>query len=156
MELTDKTLKIIAKPVTFEEPFVIQNIGVQMMHTMTKENGIGLAATQVGLDIRLFVTKVNGEYTAFHNPELIDFSDEMVDFDEGCLSFPGESIIVSRPEEIKVRYQDYLGNVKKKTLNGLAARVWLHEYDHLEGITFHQRIENTDIPERMQYVKEQS
>ena len=153
MELNDNTLHTVAKEVTFEHPFEVQKIGVEMMHLMTKENGIGLAATQCGLDIKLFVTKVNREYTAFYNPALLDFSDEMTEFDEGCLSFKGESYTVSRPEQITVEYYDYLGNRKEEELTGLAARVWLHEYDHLHGIVFQQRVENTNIPESLQYVK---
>lgn len=153
MELTNKTLKTVARDVTFEKPYDVQKIGVEMMNLMTAENGIGLAATQVGLDIRLFVTKVGGEYTAFHNPKLLDFSEEMIEYDEGCLSFKGENYIVSRPVSITVEYYDYLGNRKEKELKGLAARVWLHEYDHLHGITFQQRLTNDEIPESLQYVK---
>lgn len=153
MELTDKTLKTVAKDVTFEEPYEVQKLGVQMMHLMTKEGGIGLSATQVGLDIRLFVTKVGGKFTAFHNPKLLDFSDEMVEFEEGCLSFKKESHVVYRPEKITVEYYDYLGQRQEEELKGIAARVWLHEYDHLHGIVFQQRVTNTNIPESMRYVK---
>jgi peptide deformylase len=153
MILTDKTLKTIAKDVVFDKPMELQKIGVQLMHLMTKEGGIGLSATQVGLDIRLFVTKVGGEYTAFYNPTLLDFSDDMIDYDEGCLSFKDENHIVSRPSQITVEYYDYLGIRNEKDLKGLAARVWLHEYDHLNGIVFQQRVTNTNIPESMQYVK---
>ena len=77
---------------------------------------------------------------------------ELVDFDEGCLSFAGESIIVKRPDWIKLEYQDHKGNTKREILDGLNARVCLHEYDHLKGITFHQRVNNTDIPEELLYV----
>lgn len=154
MELTDKTLKTVAKDVTFEEPYEVQKLGVQMMHLMTKEGGIGLSATQVGLDIRLFVTKVGGKFTAFHNPKLLDFSDEMIEFEEGCLSFKKESHVVYRPEKITVEYYDYLGQRQEEELKGIAARVWLHEYDHLHGIVFQQRVTNTNIPESMKYVKE--
>jgi peptide deformylase len=154
MKLTKKTLKKVAKTVEFDYPFKVQKIGVEMFHLMKKEGGIGLAATQVGLNIRLFVTLVNGKYTAFYNPILLNYCTDLIEFDEGCLSFPGESYVISRPNTIRVQWQDYLGNKTTKVLDGLAARVWLHEYDHLEGVTFQQRLENTDIPESMQYVKE--
>lgn len=154
MKLTKKTLKKIAKPVTFEYPFKVQKIGVEMFHFMKKEGGIGLAATQVGLNIQLFVTLVDGKYTAFYNPKLLNYCTDFVEFDEGCLSFPKESYIIERPETIKVEYYDYLGIRFEKILSGLAARVWLHEYDHLMGITFQQRLDNDNIPENMQYVKE--
>ena len=154
LQITDTTLRTVAKPVDFKDPFAIQKIGVEMFSLMRKENGIGLSATQIGLDIRLFVTYVNGKYTAYYNPVLLDFNERLVEFDEGCLSFPGESYIIKRPDIIEVEYCDYLGNKKKKKLQGIAARVWLHEYDHLEGITFQQRLNNENIPESMQYVKE--
>lgn len=153
MELTDKTLKTVARDVTFEKPYDVQNIAIKMMHLMVEENGIGLAATQVGLDIRLFVTKVGGVFTAFYNPKLLDFSESWLEYDEGCLSFKGESHIVRRPATITVEYYDYLGQRFEKNLKGLAARVWLHEYDHLHGITFQQRLTNDNIPESLQYVK---
>ncbi|MDB4378460.1 peptide deformylase [bacterium] len=154
MELTNTTLYNTTKEVTFEEPFVVQNIGVKLMQVMDHEGGIGLASNQVGLDIRLFVTNVDGQYTSFFNPKIVDFSEYMIEFEEGCLSFPDEYHIIKRPESINIEYQDYLGRTHRKTLEGLACRVWLHEYDHLEGITFQQRAENRDIPESMKYVKE--
>ena len=119
---------------------------------MRKCNGMGLAANQVGIDTSLFVTWVDGKYRAYYNPQLLLWSDKLVDFDEGCLSFAGESIIVKRPDWIKLEWQDHKGNIKREILDGLNARVCLHEYDHLKGITFHQRIDNTDIPEDLLYV----
>jgi len=154
MELTNTKLYSVCVDCTFEEPFVMQNIGVKMMQVMDREGGIGLAANQVGLDYRLFVTNIDGEYTAFFNPKLVNFSEYMVDFGEGCLSFPTEHLAVQRPEAIDIEYYDYIGRIHHKSLEGLACRVWLHEYDHLEGITFHQRVEDRDIPESMTYVKE--
>lgn len=154
MELTDATLYNTTKEVTFEEPMVMQNIGVKMMQVMDRAGGVGLASNQVGLDMRLFVTNINGEYTSFFNPKIVDFSEYMIDFEEGCLSFPDEYHVIGRPESVDIEYQDYLGTTQRRTLEGMACRVWLHEYDHLEGITFQQRKEDRDIPESMTYVKE--
>lgn len=156
MKLTDKILNIITQPVVFdtmEDKIENERLSVIMFGFMRESNGIGLAANQVGIDTSLFVTFTEGKYTAFFNPVLIEWSDRLVQFDEGCLSFEGESLIVERPEWIKLEWQDHKGNKSKKILHGISARVCLHEYDHLKGITFHQRINNTNITEDLLYVK---
>lgn len=153
MKLTDDTLYNTTKSIAFDDSRELELLSVKLMKVMEQEGGIGLSANQVGLDISLFVTKVNGKYKAFFNPKALDFSDYMIEFEEGCLSFPDEYHVIKRPETVKIEYQDYLGNKNVKTLEGMDCRVWLHEYDHLQGITFQQRKENKDIPEGMTYVK---
>tara|TARA_B100001057_G_scaffold8474_1_gene7818 strand:- start:7625 stop:8074 length:450 start_codon:yes stop_codon:yes gene_type:complete len=149
MKLTNKTLYTITKPVTFEDPRELELLSVDMMKCMDSNKGVGLAANQVGLDISLFVTNIEGNYSAFFNPKILQLSEYMVEFEEGCLSFPDEYHIIKRPESVKIEYQDYLGNTTRKELEGLECRVWLHEYDHLQGITFQQykEDENTDVKE---------
>ena len=142
MRLTDELLKITTQPVVFDtqqDKIENERLSVKMFSFMRKCNGMGLAANQVGIDTSLFVTWVDGKYRAYYNPQLLLWSDKLVDFDEGCLSFAGER-------------QDHKGNIKREILDGLSARVCLHEYDHLKGITFHQRIDNTDIPKDLLYV----
>jgi len=156
MKLTDELLKITTKPVVYDtqqDKIENERLSVIMFGFMRESNGMGLAANQVGIDTSLFVTWVDGKYKAYFNPKLIDWSEELVDFDEGCLSFEGESIIIKRPSWIKLEWQDHKGNKSRAILDGLNARVCLHEYDHLKGITFHQRIDNTNIPEELLYVK---
>ena len=155
MRLTDELLKITTQPVVFDtqqDKIENERLSVKMFSFMRKCNGMGLAANQVGIDTSLFVTWVDGKYKAYYNPQLLLWSDKLVDFDEGCLSFAGESIIIKRPDWIKLEWQDNKGNIKREILDGLSARVCLHEYDHLKGITFHQRIDNTDIPKDLLYV----
>ena len=156
MKLTDSILNITTQPVVFntmEDKIENERLSVVMFGFMRESNGIGLAANQVGIDTSLFVSYTEGKYTAFFNPVLLEWSDRLVKFDEGCLSFEGESLIVERPEWIKLEWQDHKGNKSKKILDGISARVCLHEYDHLKGITFHQRINNTNITEDLLYVK---
>jgi peptide deformylase len=156
MRLTDELLKITTKPVVYDtqqDKIENERLSVIMFGFMRESNGMGLAANQVGIDTSLFVTWVDGKYKAYFNPKLVDWSEELVDFDEGCLSFEGESIIIKRPSWIKLEWQDHKGNKSRAILDGLNARVCLHEYDHLKGITFHQRIDNTDIPKELLYVK---
>jgi len=104
--------------------------------------GIGLSANQIGISERVFIMMLNIEteetITCF-NPRIIKRYDDDVWFEEGCLSFPDEIINVSRPNRIVVKYEDENKKDHKIKLDGLAARVFLHEFDHLEGIVFTER-----------------
>ena len=130
-----------------------------MFETLIQAEGCGLAAPQVGLSIRLFVvdgTELAEDYPecanfkqAFINPELLETSDETCSYSEGCLSLPGISENVTRPAKIKIRYFDSLWNEHIDELSGFAARIVLHEYDHLEAHVFTDRIS----PIRRQFVK---
>ena len=79
------------------------------------------------------------QYSIF-NPEIISMSQDHIVMDEGCLSFPGIFIKVNRPLSIGVRFQNKKGEVREETLTGLSARIFLHEYDHMEGITLKQKV----------------
>ena len=130
-----------------------------MFETLIQAEGCGLAAPQVGLSIRLFVvdgTELAEDYPecanfkqAFINPELLETSDETCSYSEGCLSLPGISENVTRPAKIKIRYFDSQWNEHIDKLSGFAARIVLHEYDHLEAHVFTDRIS----PIRRQFVK---
>jgi peptide deformylase len=139
MKLTHRVLARQAKPVTFEYPWQNENLAGEMLEFMHQHGGIGLAATQVGLRKRLFVMQVQGWQRRCFNPEITAMSPELVDWDEGCLSFPGEHCIIKRPQWIDVRYQDHLGNWHSERLAGILARCFQHELDHLNGITMWDR-----------------
>ena len=115
--------------------------------SILKENmfhyeGIGLSANQIGISERVFIMMLNMEteetITCF-NPRIIKRYEDDVWFEEGCLSFPDEIINIQRPNRIVVKYEDEDKKDHKIKLDGLAARVFLHEFDHLEGIVFTQR-----------------
>ena len=117
------------------------------MSRILKENmihyeGIGLSANQIGIDERVFIMMLNMEteetITCF-NPRIIKRYDDNVWCEEGCLSFPDEIINVKRPDRIVVKYEDEDKKDHKIKLSGMAARVFLHEFDHLEGIVFTER-----------------
>ena len=117
------------------------------MSRILKENmihyeGVGLSANQIGIGERVFIMMLNMEteetITCF-NPRIIKRYDDNVWFEEGCLSFPDEIINVQRPDRIVVKYEDEDKKDHKIKLSGMAARVFLHEFDHLEGIVFTQR-----------------
>ena len=117
------------------------------MSRILKENmlhyeGIGLSANQIGISERVFIMMLNIEteetITCF-NPRIIKRYDDNVWCEEGCLSFPDEIINVERPDRIIVKYEDEDRKDHKIKLSGMAARVFLHEFDHLEGIVFTER-----------------
>ena len=104
--------------------------------------GIGLAANQIGMDVRAFAMirdLENNEVIVCFNPKIIKKYKEVTSCEEGCLSFPDEFINVDRPDKIVVKYEDEDKKDHKIILDGLAARVFLHEFDHLEGIVFTER-----------------
>ena len=117
------------------------------MSRILKENmmhyeGVGLSANQIGISERVFIMMLNMEteetITCF-NPRIIKRYDDNVWCEEGCLSFPDEIINVKRPDRIIVKYEDEDKKDHKIKLSGMAARVFLHEFDHLEGIVFTER-----------------
>ena len=117
------------------------------MSRILKENmihygGVGLSANQIGIGERVFIMMLNMEteetITCF-NPRIIKRYDDNVWCEEGCLSFPDEIINVKRPDRIVVKYEDEDKKDHKIKLSGMAARIFLHEFDHLEGIVFTQR-----------------
>lgn len=116
-----------------------------LLEFMYKNKGIGLAANQVGLQHRVFVM---GHWDspdlgqAFFNPIILSVSDTYNDFEEGCLSFPGIFVKVKRPKSIQAQWQDSEGNPVQGEFTGYDCKCFLHEYDHLEGITFKHRVSN--------------
>lgn len=108
-----------------------------MMSTMVEGRGIGLAASQVGRLISLFVAQQeDGKPLVFINPEIVGTSIETVPYEEGCLSIPGVFEDVQRPEAIIVQAYNVKGRPFKKECSGLLARIVQHEYDHLQGVLF--------------------
>ena len=109
---------------------------------MIHYGGVGLSANQIGIGERVFIMVLNMEteetITCF-NPRIIKRYDDNVWCEEGCLSFPDEIINVERPNRIVVKYEDEDKKDHKIKLSGMAARVFLHEFDHLEGIVFTER-----------------
>ena len=123
------------------------NLNRREISRILKENmihyeGIGLSANQIGIGERVFVMMLNIEteetITCF-NPRIIKKYNDCGWFEEGCLSFPDEIINIQRPNRIVVKYEDEDKKDHKIKLDGLAARVFLHEFDHLEGIVFTER-----------------
>lgn len=115
------------------------NVGHEekMINTMVQNFGIGLAAPQVGDEVRHFVMRHSTKgQIGIYNPEILEFSEETVTMEEGCLSFPALFMHLTRPKVIKVKYQDANKKEVVETLDHWDSRVFQHEYDHLEGKLF--------------------
>jgi peptide deformylase len=111
------------------------------MLTAMEGKGIGLAGPQVGSPLRVFVTNVEGDKPrVFINPEIVLTSQELATIEEGCLSLPKLYLDVVRPESIRVQAWNERGRPFTVETSGLLARVILHEYDHLEGLLFIDRL----------------
>jgi len=122
----------------------LKNIVDDMFSTMYLYDGVGLAAPQVGISLRFFIMDSREEdetgKKVVVNPEIIEFSGEEVSLEEGCLSIPDIFEDVIRTEGVKVRYQDLDGKVIEEELHGYQARIFQHEYDHLDGILFTDKL----------------
>jgi peptide deformylase len=119
-----------------------------MKETLKNAGGIGLAGPQVGILKSIFVVDttpmeddgIEPVEKVFLNPVILDHDDNTSWYNEGCLSIPGIFEDVKRPEKVEVRYRDLNFDWKEETLTGLEARVFQHEYDHLQGILFVDRL----------------
>ena len=118
------------------------NLSKILIDNMIHHNGVGLSANQIGINERVFIMVKDLEYneilTCF-NPRIVKQSSKTVVMEEGCLSYPDEFIEVERSETVVVKYEDENKVDHKIKLEGFAARVFLHEFDHMQGINFTQR-----------------
>jgi len=123
----------------FDNPVVdpIQ-LAYDLVESMRHHGGIGLSANQIGLPYRVFAMEAVPAIVCF-NPKLIHESSEEIILEEGCLSFPGLGIKIKRSRHIKVRYTEPNGNVVTTKFTGMAARCFLHEYDHMNGTKYIDR-----------------
>jgi peptide deformylase len=109
------------------------------------DKAFAVAAPQVGLKHRVFVMGLGDEIVAFFNPQILEQSEKDVDMDEGCLSYPYLFLKVKRPESIVVKWQDYTGKEHTAKFDGMTARIFQHEFDHLNGISFTERVGSTTL-----------
>ena len=136
----DKVLEKVCRPVDAVTPRIRELAG-DMLETMYDAYGVGLAAPQVGILKRIVVIDVDGEHPhILINPEILETSGEQTG-DEGCLSLPGKSGTVTRPNYVKVRAFDLEMNQFELEGEGLLARAICHECDHLDGILYTSHVE---------------
>ena len=154
--LGDPILRSKAAPVTAFDNDLAQ-LAADMHETMRAAPGVGLAATQVGRLLRLFVydSGDEGESGSLVNPQITWASDETVEAEEGCLSLPGTYYPVARALAVKVRAQDVIGTTVEKEAEGFLARIFQHEIDHLDGILFIDRLAPELRKEAMKALRDQ-
>jgi peptide deformylase len=140
----------------------IQKLIDDLLVTVADANGVGIAAPQVGISDRIFIvaSRPNLRYpnaplmepTAMINPQIVDCSDELAKDWEGCLSIPGIRGLVPRYRTIKVEYTDRHGNLRNQQLTDFVARIFQHEYDHMSGLVFLDKLESSlDIVTEQEY-----
>ena len=137
---------------TFDE--ALERLAEDMLETMRSAAGVGLAANQVGVLKRLFTWEEGEEHGALVNPEVVETSQETEEGDEGCLSFPGLFYPTERPLRARLRGRDVAGEDVEVAGEGLRARVFLHELDHLNGILFIDHLARHDRKEAMRRIRE--
>ena len=115
------------------------DLSQSLVSLMRKEMGYGLAANQVGLPLKMFVLDGEPAYAVF-NPRITYFGEEEILLEEGCLSYPGLALKIKRPRFIRVRFRDPYGDHVTKQFDGITARVFQHEFDHINGVDFTQKV----------------
>lgn len=145
------SLKYWPDPVLLKscEPWDFNNPPVQtdflmadMIETMAKSGGIGLAANQVGVSYRVITMHIQetDEYIIMFNPEIVSISEHMYVAREGCLSFPRVMIDVERPKTVEATWMNRNQKLETRTFSDIDAKCFLHEIDHLNGVTFKDHI----------------
>lgn len=162
-QLGNPILRQVAQPIyNIQEP-TIQSLIDELLATLIASNGVGIAAPQVGLAYRLLIvaSRPNPRYpnapemepTVMINPQILNHSEEVMQDWEGCLSVPGIRGLVPRYRLIEVEYTTRHGKLVRQELQDFVARIFQHEYDHLNGMVFLDRLENVrDIITDQEYL----
>ena len=139
---TDQILRQKAERFDFANPPVNpEELARALADTMVEHKGLGLSACQVGLPYNVFVMGSGGSkvYACF-NPRIVNYDPRKIKLNEGCLSFPGVFVEIERSAAIKVRFTHPNGETVTETFAGLTARIFQHEYDHLQGVLFKDHV----------------
>lgn len=151
-QLGNPILRETAQPIYNVQEAWVQRLVDDLMATLVKSNGVGIAAPQVAQPYRLLIvaSRPNPRYphapemepTAMINPHIVSHSEEMVKDWEGCLSVPGIRGLVPRYKAIEIEYTTRDGKLQRQELSDFVARIFQHEFDHLSGLVFLDRIES--------------
>ena len=136
----DPKLHEISTPWDFDVDGSPEELVKEMAFLLQDQGGIGLAAPQVGINKRILIMGNFIKLVACINPKIVSVSDERAMDLEGCLSFPELWMKVKRPASCVVQYLTVTGELVERELTGLESRVFLHEFDHLMGVTFDMRV----------------
>lgn len=137
----DKILRTKSTPLEKEEiNDELRKILDDMVETMRLANGVGLASNQVNIDRRYFVLEIDNIVKKCINPEILEILEPSVEVEEGCLSIPGIYKKVARPNKIRVSYLNENGEKIEEVMEGLWAKAFQHETDHINGMMFIDRL----------------
>lgn len=136
----DPILSKPAEPWDWEKDGEVMELAAAMLKCMYNNRGIGLAAPQVGISKRILVMGNPDASYVCVNPEILDWRGKDIKGEEGCLSYPGLYLHVARHDIVRVKYQDPIGKEHTKEFSGIMSRVFQHEYDHLEGHCFIEKV----------------
>jgi peptide deformylase len=141
----DSILHTPTRPINEEEISALGALIESMIEIMDEKGGLGLAAPQIGSNLNLFVMRWIGNPRICINPQVIETSEETDEVEEGCLSYPNLRLEIRRPLWAVVRWQDLDGTLNQSKLYGMEARIFLHEWDHCQGICFTDRVGKTTL-----------
>ena len=130
----DPILRKRGQPFDFDNPQEDpKKLKEELLDAMVKYEGLGLSACQIGIDLKVFVMRFNGDAICCFNPRINDYSAETSYMREGCLTFPGLFFAVERAHRINCTFADFKGEVVSGSFVGISAKVFQHEYDHMLG-----------------------
>lgn len=163
-QLGNPVLRTVAEPIYDVHADWVQSLIDDLLLTLRESQGVGIAAPQVSMPHRLLIvaSHPNTRYpeapqmdpTPMINPRIIEASGHVVKDWEGCLSVPGIRGLVPRSDHITVAYTDRQGALQEQTLTGFVARIFQHEFDHLDGKVFLDHVErSTDLMTDQEYLK---
>ena len=164
-QLGDPVLRHVAEPIYSVQADWVQLLIADLMATLRHSNGVGIAAPQVAVSRRLIIiaSHPNNRYphapkmapTPMINPQILQRSAKKLKDWEGCLSIPGIRGLVPRHESVEIAYTDCTGKLQYQHLTGFVARIFQHEFDHLEGKVFLDHVESTsDFMTDQEYLKQ--
>ena len=140
MKLDDKYLNLPCEEFDFTNPpFDPVEFSQELIKFVYENNALGIAANQIGVPYRVFAMRGSPENFVCFNPKITQESEKQIVLEEGCLSYPGLLVKIKRPEFVRVRFTTPNGDTITRQFIGMTARVFQHEYDHLEGNRFYDK-----------------
>lgn len=153
VDFYDPILRTPTVPYDFKNRKDAEYITHSLVETMQHYGGLGLSANQVGLKDRVCVVNMGDQAWVMFNPQIVETSGKIADFQEGCLSYPGLYVKCNRQDHIKVRFQAVGGQFVEQEFDGLTAVCVQHELDHLDGIVYTSRISPINLEKAKRKVK---
>lgn len=144
LEYPNDALREISEEVKDPTGVEVKQLILDMIQTLRANNGLGLAAPQVGKNLRICVIEIENELFVLINPEIKTLSNEKIPSEEGCLSFPNKFMNLQRHKRVKIKAIDLNGKSQIIRARGLLARVIQHEIDHLNGVLIVDRTEEVN------------